>query len=61
MDARDALHYATILCLDVPEGTEFGIDKHCWRAGPKFKGVKLIPPGLHYVFYSYVTNSYCKI
>lgn len=41
----------SILCLDVPEGTEFGIDYGSWSVGPKFKGVKLVPPGVHYVYY----------
>ncbi|GBC02188.1 hypothetical protein RclHR1_00450023 [Rhizophagus clarus] len=31
---------------------EFGIDNNCWNIGPKFKGIKLIPPGLHFVYYS---------
>jgi hypothetical protein len=43
----------TLLCLDVPETTEFGIDYGSWSIGPKFKGVKLIPPGVHYVYYRY--------
>ncbi|KAJ8961742.1 hypothetical protein NQ318_021342 [Aromia moschata] len=37
--------------LDVPEGTEFGIDMKSWNTGEKFRGVKMIPPGLHYIFY----------
>ena len=42
---------AFLVLLDVPEGTEFGIDYNCWNVGPKFKGVKMIPPGFHFVFY----------
>lgn len=38
-----------LLCLDVPVGTEFGIDYMTWSVGDKFKGVKLIPPGIHFV------------
>lgn len=30
---------------------EFGIDCNEWVTGPKFKGIKMIPPGLHCVFY----------
>jgi A1 cistron-splicing factor AAR2 len=48
---------ATILCLNVPPRVEFGIDNHSWIVGDKFKGVKLIPPGTHFVFYS-ATNKY---
>jgi len=42
---------AALVLLDVPERTEFGIDYNCWNVGPKFKGVKMIPPGFHFVFY----------
>lgn len=44
---------ATLVILDVPQGTEFGIDYNSWTVGPKFKGVKMIPPGFHFVFYRY--------
>ena len=30
----------------------FGIDYSAWSVGPQFMGVKLIPPGLHYVYCS---------
>lgn len=43
-----------LILLGVPEGTEFGIDLKSWNTGEKFRGVKMIPPGLHYVFYSSV-------
>ncbi|OWF48151.1 protein AAR2 homolog [Mizuhopecten yessoensis] len=43
---------AILLFLDVPEGTEFGIDYNCWKVGPQFRGVKMIPPGIHFVYYS---------
>lgn len=42
---------AVLVLLDVPERTEFGIDYNCWSVGPKFKGLKMIPPGLHLVYY----------
>jgi len=45
---------AILLFLDPPENLEFGIDFNAWSTGPLFKGVKLIPPGLHFVFYRYV-------
>lgn len=44
---------AVLVLLDVPERTEFGIDYNCWNVGPKFKGVKMIPPGLHFIYYWY--------
>ncbi|CAG8595876.1 17104_t:CDS:2 [Acaulospora morrowiae] len=43
---------AFLLFLNAPKGLEFGIDYNSWEIGPKFKGVKLIPPGLHFVYYS---------
>jgi len=47
---------AMLLCLEVPQITEFGIDLNSWTIGPKFKGVKMIPPGLHFVYYSAVSK-----
>jgi A1 cistron-splicing factor AAR2 len=42
-----------VLVVDgVPANTEFGIDYNCWRTGDKFKGVKMIPPGCHYIYWS---------
>ncbi len=39
-----------VLCLDVPEGTEFGIDMRSYAVGPHFEGVKMVPPrGVHFV------------
>ncbi|CAH0558993.1 unnamed protein product [Brassicogethes aeneus] len=43
--------------LNVPEGTEFGIDMKSWNTGEKFRGVKMIPPGVHYIFYSATSNT----
>eukprot|EP01111_Echinosteliopsis_oligospora_P004123 TRINITY_DN1651_c0_g1_i1.p1 TRINITY_DN1651_c0_g1~~TRINITY_DN1651_c0_g1_i1.p1 ORF type:complete len:389 (+),score=108.78 TRINITY_DN1651_c0_g1_i1:121-1287(+) len=60
MDNTTALNltqnFATILCLDVPKGTEFGIDHATWSVGPLFKGIKMIPPGIHYITYSAANN-----
>ena len=42
---------AALVLLDVPERTEFGIDYNSWTVGPKFKGVKMIPPGFHFIYY----------
>ena len=41
----------TLLLLDVPEGTIVGLDFTSYTVGPSFKGIKLIPPGLHLVHY----------
>lgn len=42
---------ATLILLDVPSGTDIGIDIKSWTVGPNFKGIKMIPPGIHFVHY----------
>lgn len=41
-----------MLCLECPPSILFGIDYSAWTVGPKFMGVKLIPPGLHFIYCS---------
>jgi len=45
---------ATLVVLGVPAGTQFGVDMNSWNVGDQFKGVKMIPPGIHFVYYSAV-------
>ncbi|KAL3346244.1 hypothetical protein AABB24_024934 [Solanum stoloniferum] len=56
MEAEAALelvkHGATLLLLDVPQNTLIGIDTQMFFSGPNFKGVKMIPPGVHFIYYS---------
>lgn len=47
---------ATLVLLNVPTGTDFGVDMKSWNTGEKFKGVKMIPPGFHYIHYSAVNE-----
>ncbi|KAF7722433.1 a1-alpha2 repression [Apophysomyces ossiformis] len=47
---------ACLLFLDAPPNLEFGIDYNAWTIGPLFKGIKLIPPGLHFVYFSVLTD-----
>jgi len=49
-------HGAFLIVDDMPQGTEFGVDYASWSIGPKFRGLKMIPPGLHFVFYSAVSK-----
>lgn len=42
---------AFLVLLGVPQRTELGIDCKSWQVGPRFKGVKMIPPGLHFLHY----------
>ncbi|ALC47872.1 CG12320 [Drosophila busckii] len=41
---------AVLAIAGVPVGTEFGIDLCAYVIGPDFRGVKMIPPGVHYVW-----------
>ncbi|PIA63701.1 hypothetical protein AQUCO_00201211v1 [Aquilegia coerulea] len=56
MDSETALEMVkqgtTLLLLDVPQFTLFGIDTQVFSVGPIFKGIKMIPPGPHFVYYS---------
>lgn len=45
-------HCAILIIEDLPLGSEFGIDLIAYRVGEKFRGVKLIPPGVHFVYAS---------
>ncbi|RNA16957.1 AAR2 -like protein [Brachionus plicatilis] len=48
------------LFFDVPQNSEFGIDYNCWKTGENFKGVKMIPPGIHFIYFS-VSDKYGNI
>lgn len=48
---------AIFIILNVPVGTEFGIDMKIWNTGEKFRGIKMIPPGIHYVFFTSVSET----
>lgn len=41
---------AFLIIAGVPEKTEFGIDLCSYSVGEKFRGVKMIPPGPHFVY-----------
>ena len=42
---------AALLVLNVPPGTYFGVDQLGFTLGPKFKGLKMVPPGPHFISY----------
>ncbi|VDP92961.1 unnamed protein product [Echinostoma caproni] len=48
-----------LILRDVPENTELGIDMKFWRTGKNFRGIKEIPLGFHYIYFSAV-NADCK-
>lgn len=45
---------AVFIFLDVPVGSEFGIDMKVWNTDHKFKGIKMIPPGPHFMYFRFV-------
>lgn len=45
-------HCAIFILEDLPIGNEIGIDLTYFKTGEKFKGIKLIPPGLHFIYAS---------
>lgn len=51
--ARHLLATGAVFVLEgLPLGSEFGIDMNVYSVGPKFRGVKMIPPGIHFVYFS---------
>lgn len=42
---------AALLLLGVPPGTLLGLDQQVFVVGPRFQGVKMIPPGVHFLSY----------
>lgn len=42
----------TLLLLDLPPKSFVGIDLASFTSNDRFQGIKLIPPGLHFVYYS---------
>lgn len=46
-----------LVVTDTPVGTHFGIDCHAWQVGPRFQGVKFIPPGLHFLHWAAIDSS----
>ena len=42
---------ANLFLLEVPINTEIGVDMNSWNTGPKFKGIKMIPPGVHFIYW----------
>lgn len=53
MDSKDALELlrsgGTVLCLNGPDRLEFGIDQQTWISKNSNVGLKMIPPGFHFI------------
>lgn len=41
---------AILIVAGCPVGTELGIDLNAYKVDERFRGVKMIPPGVHYVY-----------
>lgn len=53
-------HCAFLIVEDLPIGSEIGIDMMVHRVGEKFKGIKLIPPGLRFIYASSIDRYKCQ-
>ena len=48
--AVERFEYGAFLLIEnLPVGSDIGINLHAWQVGPKFRGIKMIPPGFHIV------------
>lgn len=43
---------AILIISGIPLATEFGVDLTAYKVGGKFRGIKMIPPGPHFVYTS---------
>lgn len=41
---------AVAIIAGIPCGVEFGVDLSAYAVGEKFRGIKMIPPGFHFLF-----------
>lgn len=52
MTAKHLFEVGAMLVLEgVPVGTEIGVDMHSWQTAHNFRGVKMIPPGMHFIYF----------
>lgn len=45
---------ATVLLFGCPIGMKVGFDLKSWNTGEKFKGIKMISEGIHYLYWRFV-------
>lgn len=53
-------HCAFLILEQLPIASEFGLDLNLNTIGEKFKGVKLIPPGIHFIYASSAETGQAK-
>jgi A1 cistron-splicing factor AAR2 len=44
---------AVLVVNNIPPGIEFGIDSFSFQSGPRFRGICMIPEGMHFVYYGH--------
>jgi A1 cistron-splicing factor AAR2 len=49
--------HSILVVINPPASFEFGIDYNIWQVGDKFRGLKLIPNGVHMICYAYVNHA----
>jgi len=49
--SKEAQGGILVVC-DAPAGLDFGIDMTSYETGANFRGVSIIPPGLHFIYHS---------
>jgi len=52
MESSSRKRGGILVIVDSPPGIEFGIDCMTYETGPKFRGISMIPAGLHFVYHS---------
>jgi A1 cistron-splicing factor AAR2 len=55
---ENRMNLGVLLLLNCPKFMEFGIDYSAWTIGEKFMGIKMIPPGPHFIHYSTKEEDY---
>ena len=47
---------SVLIVLNLPIGTVFGIDMKVYLVAENFRGLKMIPPGFHFIHYSAISK-----
>lgn len=50
------LNGAVLIVINLPIGSVFGIDMKVYQIAENFRGLKMIPPGVHFIHYSAVSK-----
>lgn len=50
------LNGAVLIVMNLPIGSVFGIDMKVYQIAENFRGLKMIPPGIHFIYYSSVSK-----